>query len=184
MNHCNSVAVDGRDNLQILWIAAYILNKQCETPNTDWSSKVWLGMAKNLLPQELAFYKMLHRISDFNSFESSEYANKSLVTKLSHELVSYRTLIVIGNRLISSIIRLLTETDNNVIPGNQSTSALSKVSFVTGSFRLCRRAFRGWGNDLNLAMLITASVALGPEILITATPHLPYPEKLNSIAYV
>jgi hypothetical protein len=28
-------------------------------------------------------------------------------------------------------------------------------------------------------MWITASEALGPEILITATPHLPYPEKLN-----
>jgi hypothetical protein len=28
-------------------------------------------------------------------------------------------------------------------------------------------------------MLITASAALGPDILITATPHLPCPEKLN-----
>jgi len=80
---------------------------------------------------------------------------------------------------IRSLAECTNSSDNCVIPGNQSTSPLSKVSLVTGSFRLRRRACRGWGNDFSLAMLITVSAALGPDILITATPHLPCPEKLK-----
>jgi hypothetical protein len=80
---------------------------------------------------------------------------------------------------IRSLAECTNSSDNCVIPGNQSTSPLSKVSLVTGSFRLRRRACRGSGNDFSLAMLIMVSAALGPDILITATPHLPCPEKLK-----
>jgi hypothetical protein len=79
---------------------------------------------------------------------------------------------------ISLLAERTNSSDNFVIPGNQSTSPLSKGSLVTGSFRLRRRACRGWGNDFSLAMLMIVSAALGPDILITATPHLPCPEKL------
>jgi hypothetical protein len=61
-------------------------------------------------------------------------------------------------------------------PANHSKRPLSIISLFTGSKNRLSAADRGLGIRSVRQSFFTASVHDGPESLITATPHLPWPD--------